>query len=204
MIPRGLSFCALLALLLAKLTETNGYSIDSTSTLSLTLEDVQTGSSPISTLFMNENATVIVDGISWTGDAEGGSVLHFQTLVNGEKLTMGSIKLPEDPLTFPTRIHAGEIFASKRGSTVIEVLLSIDDSEASASLEVQSIMQWAATVPMIVALILSFASFRVEISLLAGLFVGACMVAGSLSDGFKSIITTYILDAASESSHVYM
>jgi hypothetical protein len=199
----GLTFCFLQLPFIAQLPAAIGYSIGS-SKLTITLKDDRTGSSPLSTLFLNENATVIVDGISWTGVDEGDLVLTYQTFVDGEEVIQGKINLPDDPLSLPSWIQAGEVFSSKPGSTLIEVKLSVGESETSADLEVQAFKKWMASIPMIVALILVSAKVRPELSLLGGLFVGGCMVAGSLTEGFKSVTTNYVFNTVSEASHIYM
>ena len=45
---------------------------------------------------------------------------------------------------------------------------------------------------------------KVEFSLFSGVFVGACMVAGNINEGFKRTLDTYILEAVADPDHVYV
>ena len=45
---------------------------------------------------------------------------------------------------------------------------------------------------------------KVEISLYAGIFVGACIVQGNLKSGFKESIENYILNALADVGHGYV
>lgn len=44
----------------------------------------------------------------------------------------------------------------------------------------------------------------VEFSLFFGVFVGACIVAGNVNEGFKRTLDTYILEALADEDHVYV
>jgi hypothetical protein len=101
---RVLSSSLLLALFLGRWFTALGYLIGS-KTLLLTIEDTWTGASPLSTLFLDENATIIVAGLSWTGADERDSVLKYQSFVNGMEMGEGSISLSEDPLSL-SRINS--------------------------------------------------------------------------------------------------
>ena len=45
---------------------------------------------------------------------------------------------------------------------------------------------------------------KVELSLGMGIFTGACMVAGTLVGGFRSMLDVYILDALADKDHGYV
>ena len=44
----------------------------------------------------------------------------------------------------------------------------------------------------------------VELSLFSGIFVGACMVAGNIKDGFKETLDEYLLKAIVNEDHAYV
>ena len=195
---------SILVFLSALVASSYGYSLDGESQITLSLEDTRTGISPISTLFLGEKATVVAEGLSWVGTSEGDTTLKYETRLNGETVASGTIDLPEDPLDLPIAIQAGEVYTSTTGSTFIEVQLSVGNTREYTSTNVQSIKKWTAAMPVIIGLGLPFINIGVGYSLLTGLFVGACLVSGSVVDGFVSMTTTYILDAVSAASHGYM
>ena len=174
---------------------------------SLILKDSRTGMIA-RTLFLEESTTAIVDGLLWKDslNSTGTEILRYRTLLNGDKVNEGYMALPTDPLELPTSLDAGKIFAEQRGNTVVKVEFWIDErANDSVEVEVRAIRKWMASIPMIVIFVLGFlARLHVIYTLVIGLFVGGCMVTGSFIDGFKAIITTYIIDVASEASHVYM
>lgn len=43
-----------------------------------------------------------------------------------------------------------------------------------------------------------------ELSLFVGVFVGSCMIAGNINDGFKATLDTYILGAINDEGHVFV
>jgi len=46
--------------------------------------------------------------------------------------------------------------------------------------------------------------YQVELSLGFGIFVGCCMVAGSLASGFREMLAVYIVSALADESHVFV
>jgi Na+/H+ antiporter NhaC len=56
----------------------------------------------------------------------------------------------------------------------------------------------------VIVLLLAVTTNMVELSLFSAIFVGACMVAGNVSDGFKASLDTYILNAVADVGHVYV
>jgi hypothetical protein len=183
------------------------YSID-TSETSLTLVDTRTGL-PANTLFIDESTDAMLHGLLWEDGLASGNttqILHYRTLVNGKEIHQGYLALPEDPLELPTSIYAGIVISDERGTTDVTSEFWIDgEKDNSISIEIQSYPKWLASIPMILICILGFVTdLHVIYSLLIGLFVGGCMVEGSFVEGFKSIITKYIITVASEEQHVYL
>ena len=188
---------------LVALPSANSYSIDSSS-ISLSLVDARSGLIAESTLFIDDRTYVVVDGIFWEGDAESGSELSYETLVNGEVQVVGTITLPDDPLSLPNSIEAGEISVDKGGKTTIEVRLMTGDSKSEGSTQVQTIATWVSSVPFIVALVLSFFNPAKELTLLAIIFLGSFIVEGSLARGFVFAINNCLVEAIGNVSHAYM
>ena len=182
------------------------YSID-TSETSVTMFDARTGVRAY-TLFFDEAADAILEGLLWR-DGIGGNatkILNYRTSVNDVQVYQGFLELPEDPLDWPTAINAGTIFSKERGTTLVKVDFWIDgEKNDSVSIEIQTFQKWMAAIPMILICGLGFVKdLHVIYTLLIGLFVGGCMVTGSFVEGFKSIITRYLITAASDEQHVYL
>jgi hypothetical protein len=59
------------------------------------------------------------------------------------------------------------------------------DVDGSTSRDYQAFGAGASLVPLIVILLLAVCTGIVELSLTTGIFVGACIVAGNIKDGFK-------------------
>lgn len=196
----------LLVLALASTKQAIAYTIDA-STASLSMFDSRTGVRAF-TLFYDEASDAILNGLQWKDGLSNNSseVLNYRTFVNGDKVHEGFLALPEDPLELPTQINAGTIFSMVRGKTTVEVEFWIDGKmNDSVSIEIQTFQKWMASIPMMVILGLGFVrDLHVIYTLLIGLFVGGCMITGSFIDGFKSIITRYIITAASNEQHVYL
>lgn len=181
------------------------YVVD-TSETSLRMIDSRTGM-VAHTLFLEEAADAVVEGILWKDMTPGNEteILNYRTFVNGEQVYQGFILLPEDPAELPASIKAGPVYAPKGGRTIIEVQFWVGDTMDSVSIYIQAFKKWIVSVPL--ALMCGFGllrEFHILYTLLIGLFVGACMVTGSFIEGFKSIITRYLIDAASNEHHIYM
>lgn len=195
-------FC--LGLLLGgQLQEVGGFTLGE-SDLSLTLTDAETGVSPVSTVFVQEKVGVVVQNITWEGSRDADSFLWYTTSIDGEVVAEGKIYLSEDEEELPTSIFAGEAVVSNRGSTKIEVKLAISDSKASASVTVQSFRGWVTLFPFLAIIFATLITAKIELGLIAGIFVGACMEAGTIVDGFRSMVDTYLFEAVADASHIYL
>ena len=201
-----LPFLAIGGFLLATPSAVIGYSIDeSKSSFSLKFTDVETQISPISTLFIEEYVKVDVEGIKWTGYANDvGTELYFITRVNGEVAATGDISLPESALELPSTISAGEFYAAYGGRNRIEVELIVGEETTTASTTIQAYRKWASIAPLIVIVIVALITKKVELSFIVGTFTGACLLTGTIIDGFKSTFNVYILQAITDSSHIWM
>ena len=92
-------------------------------------------------------------------------------------------------------------FVTKNGGSVeiaVDVLLG-GEIVTSASNSYQAYGEGASLVPLIIILILGFSTRIIELSLGAGVFIGACMISGNVQDGFTSTLENYILGAVAVS-----
>ncbi len=202
--------------------------VSNESTLSLSLVDLETNTSPIPTLFLKKKAAVVVEGLGWLAENEARrkidnsfvhktsdkSFLIYSTFVNERQVANGTIDLSENwkknnRSGFSSSIDAGVIEVKTSGHNVVRVqlysVLSGNVFESSASLKVRSYRQWIAGIPIIIGFSL-FLIFNVHIvhSLFCAMFVGSCIVEGSVTNGFRAVLDRYILEAATDSAHVLM
>ncbi|GAX12403.1 hypothetical protein FisN_2Hh234 [Fistulifera solaris] len=170
------------------------------------LIDKETSIPGIKTIFKDKPALVSVSGIEWEASETPTSTLtlNWVTLVDGEIVTSGSVDLDSTSRELLTSIDAGEIIISDRGRSTVEVRLQVDNSSASTTAEFQVFGAGAAIAPLLIILFLAMTTKMVEFSLFTGVFVGACMIAGNINDGFKSTLDTYILGAINDEGHVFV
>ena len=166
----------------------------------IVLHDVETTASDVSTIFKGKDYDVVVTGASWDSDllSAGLTTGTYTTSVNGEVQATGDINIdPDDP---PDEVPVGSIKVSSGGTKTVSVdwtfgtggtpaanstAADAADVSGSTSRDYQAFGAGASLVPLIVILLLAVCTGIVELSLTTGIFVGACMVAGNVKDGFK-------------------
>ena len=200
------------------------------SSLSLRLIDVETKISPISTLFINKKASVIVEGLVWSSYNEQNTTqgntsiesnqLIYSTWINGHQVSNGTVRPSQSwsnnnndnnsnnnsiTVELPSSIDVGVIEANDGGSNSIRVVFSNGYTESSTTLIVRSYRQWISSIPILIAFGL-FLVFKVHMiySLFIAMIIGSSIVEGSIIDGFRAVFNTYVLQAASDSAHVSM
>lgn len=197
-------------------------------TLSLRLIDVETNISPVPILFLNKKTAVVVEGLGWLTENEvaskidnsfihktnDGSFLLYSTFVNEHKVANGTIDLSStwkrnNSTGFSSSIDAGVIEIKKSGQNSIRVelysVISGNIIESSATLHVRSYQQWKASIPILIGFGL-FLVFNVHVvhSLFCAMFIGSCIVEGSMINGFRAVFGTYIFQAVTDSVHLLM
>lgn len=187
-----------------------GYILDrNTTVLSLRLADTETNLSPHSTVFLNKETDIFVEGLSWAADTngvDGFSNIDYMLYVNGALVQNGTVDLEDDLYVFPTSIRVGSFSMQHGGNIDIRVILQ--DSTASpfkATLTTRVCPHWLIGIPIVLSFAL-FLIFKLDIvpTLFLAMFVGSWMVEGSLVKGFKAVFSTYILGTVSESSRAAM
>lgn len=199
------------------------------SSFSLRLVDVETNVSPIPLLFLKKETSVVVEGLGWliTEDevakkidnsfvhkTDDDSRLIYSTFVNERKVANGTIELSDiwnrnNTKRLSPSIDVGIIEVHNPGLNSIRVelytVLNGDITESSATLDVRSHRQWIAAVPILFAFGL-FLVFNIHIihSLFFAMFIGSCIIEGSMINGFRAVLDTYLLQAATDSAHASM
>jgi len=175
---------------------------------SISLEDELTRIGGLKTIFVGDSTIVYLEGIEWSmadSDSNVTSMLTFETEVNGVVQASGSIELPENSFDLPSSIEAGTIVVDKTCAATVSVTIMLEespDTSTSASGDYQAFAKGASLVPLIVILVLAMVTQMVEISLFLGIWLGACMVTGSLRLGFESTILDYLVGALADEGHV--
>jgi len=197
-----------LALLLLQLGSNLVYGYDSVllGAGSITLTDVASEIPDLQSLFLYYETYVSLTDIEWeyTGsNATSNNILKYETYVNGVVAASGEYDLStyESP---PTNLDCGIIVPEQSGATEILVKLMIDSAEEETSSTFQAYKSGVSLIPLIVILVLAFSTQMVELSLFLGIFVGACIVAGSVIQGFKLMLDDFILGALADAGHVYV
>jgi hypothetical protein len=115
------------------------YNITSAGSVSLT--DLETGIGGIITIFTDEFIGVAVDGLKWkeNGSVDGSDdTLYWETSIDGEVQSSGSVPLADVGRELPTSVDAGSVRTTKKGRRKIEVKITVDSSKASTNTKVQA------------------------------------------------------------------
>jgi len=174
---------------------------------SVILTDVDTGISDLRTIFTNDEIAVSLDGLEWeanSGNTTDG-LLFYKTYLDGELMSEGNMTLGEVGRELPGGIDVGSVKATSGGRHTIEVMLtSGGETEALTDMEVETYAAGVSILPLLVILVFSVTTKMVELSLFSGIFVGACIVAGEINQGFKDTVEDYILNALADVGHGYV
>jgi hypothetical protein len=107
----------------------------------ISLTDLETRIGGIMTIFTDSDIGVAVDGLEWeeTGSVDqSDDTLYWETLIDGEVQSSGSVSLADVGRELPTSIDAGSVKTSKKGRRSIEVRITVDSSTASTDTKVQA------------------------------------------------------------------
>eukprot|EP00586_Coscinodiscus_wailesii_P000368 CAMPEP_0172487608 /NCGR_PEP_ID=MMETSP1066-20121228/16735_1 /TAXON_ID=671091 /ORGANISM="Coscinodiscus wailesii, Strain CCMP2513" /LENGTH=792 /DNA_ID=CAMNT_0013254313 /DNA_START=67 /DNA_END=2445 /DNA_ORIENTATION=+ len=172
---------------------------------SVKLDDVATEFQDIQTIFNGKEFAVSVD-LAWS-ESENvintTSTLKWIMYVDGVKSSFGEEAI-DNTRTLPGSISTGEGVVNKSGEHTISVEVTFNDETISTERKYQSYAGGVSVLPLIALLFLAVTTQMVELSLGFGVFIGACMVAGNLKDGFKSTLDNYFLLAAADIWHMYV
>ncbi len=121
---------------------------------SVLLTDVATAITPLETLFVNEEVAVTADGLEWEANDANSTTgtLLFKTFLNGGLVTSGNMSLNNVGRELPSSVDCGTLTVPKGGRYTIEVVLTVDESEASTSSEYEAYAAGVAILPLVVIL----------------------------------------------------
>lgn len=200
----GLLF--LLGATVTTLTQGFDYLIDEESEFKLFLTDVDSRIDDLQSLHVGDTIKVDVVGLVWVAakNATDNTNITWTTLVDGAQVAAGSIDLSADGKLLPGEITTGEFAVNGPGLHIISVKVELDGVETIVEGEYEAYGAGVSIFPLIVILLLAATTQMVELSLFLGIFVGACIVGGSIRIGFFRTLDTYILGALADTEHGYV
>jgi len=174
---------------------------------SISLEDEATRIGGLKTIFIGDTTLVTLNDIVWSPDDSVGnsSSLMWETSVNGVVQDSGMVELSEEALDLPTSISAGSIVVDKKQVSTVSVeifLMGNPETSSSTSGDFATYGSGVSLVPLIIILLLASTTQMVELSLFLGIWLGACILTGSLAAGFKSTILDYLILELADEGHV--
>ena len=98
----------------------------------------------------------------------------------------------------------GNLTVYNKGVHKITVNLFLDESNVTTSEDFQSFNAGLSVVPLLIILGFAVTTHMVEFSLFSGVFVGACMIEGSLKGGFTTALVDIILQALADEGHGFV
>uniref|UniRef100_A0A7S1BIJ2 Na+/H+ antiporter NhaC-like C-terminal domain-containing protein n=1 Tax=Corethron hystrix TaxID=216773 RepID=A0A7S1BIJ2_9STRA len=185
-------FC--LTVLLGLHLITHGVNGESSSSVSIDFKTIFTGE--------DTNINIEVKWDSNTTFAEG-DVLSW-TISNDDSVLSSDEMTLESDMELPSKLTS-TIVVKKGGCTKLSSAVSLSETiVTTAEAEYQAYGAGASLVPLIIIVLLAMFTGIIELSLGAGIFVGACMVSGSVKTGFTSTLDTYLIGSAADEYHVWV
>ena len=125
----------------------------------------------------------VIQGLTWNEQVfvlNSTNTLIWTMFVDGKQQATGTVDL-NDSRQLPSEINAGNATVSSSGTHTIEVVVVLDDVETIGSRQYQSFNKGVSFAPLVVVLVFAMTTHMVELSLGLGVFVGACMVTGTVT-----------------------
>mmetsp|Transcript_14592 Transcript_14592/g.25706 ORF Transcript_14592/g.25706 Transcript_14592/m.25706 type:complete len:706 (-) Transcript_14592:682-2799(-) len=183
-------------------TNTSAYEV---SVESISVTDVATGLADIAAIH-NGRAFNVIANLAWEQDIydlDSTNTLLWEMFINGELEDKGEVNLMSNR-ALPATLEAGTATFDKSGTYTIKVKISLDTVEEENDRDYESFAAGASFVPLVMVIVFAATTKMVELSLGMGIFVGACMVAGTLVGGFRTMLDVYLLDALADKDHGYV
>lgn len=140
---------------------------------SIVLTDVRTSISGLETLFVDEEVYVTADGLEWVANDSGsiGGAIFYETFLDGALMAKGNMTLDGIGRELPTSIDVGTVTVTAGGGRyTIEVVLTVDASEASTSGEYEAYGAGVAILPLVVIIALAIMTNMVRLLCLHACF----------------------------------
>lgn len=172
---------------------------------SLSLTDVATGVKDIASIHNSRPFNVIAN-LKWNQEIynlDSSNSLEWVMFVDGVYQSDGTVDLNKHR-ALPTTLEAGRAVVYNSGSHNIAVKVKVDEMKNENERDYESFAPGASFVPLLMVMAFAATTHMVELSLGMGIFVGSCMVAGTLTAGFRNMLDVYLLNAVSNKDHAYV
>jgi len=172
---------------------------------SLSLTDVATGVKDIASIHNSRPFNVIAN-LKWNQEIynlDSSNSLEWVLFVDGVYQSDGAVDLNKHR-ALPTTLEAGRAVVYNSGSHNIAVKVKVDEMKNENERDYESFAPGASFVPLLMVMAFAATTHMVELSLGMGIFVGSCMVAGTLTAGFRNMLDVYLLNAVSNKDHAYV
>ena len=80
----------------------------------------------------------------------------------------------------------------------------LDTTTSSNSNNYQTYRRGICIIPLLFILLFALATRMVVISMFIGIFIGSCIITGSINEGFKITLSEFLVGAAADEGHVYV
>ena len=181
----------------------------------INLMDEATKIGEIQSIFVDDVTLVSLSGIEWVLlEDEGTNVteqsnLVWETAVNGVVESTGTIDLSDTiDRDLPTDIEAGSIVVKSKQTAEVSVKIYLEDkvivTSSQTSKTYQAYGRGVSIVPLVMILFLAMTTKMVELSLFLGIWLGSCILTGSLAGGFTMTLDTFLLEALTNEGHVFV
>jgi hypothetical protein len=143
---------------------------------SVLLTDAATSISGLETLFVDQEVFVTADGLEWESNDSlslGGNIF-YETFLNGELVASGNMTLDGVGRELPSSIDVGSVIVKDGGGRyTIEVMLTVDESEATTSGEYEAYGSGVAIIPLLVIIVLAVMTNMVRLLSLSEFFLNS-------------------------------
>lgn len=174
---------------------------------SVELMDIETEIPDIKTIFLEDEMSISATGIEWefTGNETGTDMtVTCEAILDGEVVGTDTMSLEDVGRMLPSSMDCGTFSVGSKGKKVITLQLTLDGATASTDRKYQAFRAGTSIIPLLVIIILAASTSQVELSLSAGIFMGAWIIAGNLLDGYVSTLEDYILANVASTGHGYV
>jgi len=176
------------------------------------LVDNTTQIDELRTIFIDDVTLVYIEGMEWSpvsvedveDDGNTTNIMKWETSVNGEIQATGEIDLSDVNRELPTSFEAGSIQVKQKQTSTVTVTVYLDTTTSSNSNNYQTYRRGICIIPLLFILLFALATRMVVISMFIGIFIGSCIITGSINEGFKITLSEFLVGAAADEGHVYV
>lgn len=149
-------------------------------------------------LFTDE-AFDVVAGLAYE-DGNNATEASWEFYIDDKLESTGTVSLDCNPSEF----SVGTFTVQDKGSHNFDVKLVDPAGSEGGSTSMIAIAPAVSIVPLIILIFVAMITRTVEVSLFFGVFLGACIITGTIADGFKTTLDTYLINSVADEGHAYV